>query len=340
MKKLLATLLILAMCLSFAACAANTDAEPAKQPESATPAAEATAAPESAAPQKKILIGISLGNMGDVFDRILYDGMMKYAEENKDKVELQVLNAQGDMSMQITNVDQLLNSKIDVLLLWPWDMDGGTPAVQNANAKNVPVICVNTRTSGGEFIYVGSDDIVAGRIQGEWLAANLPENATYCYFMGPIGHSGQIGRKQGLEEVLGAKRPDVKKLAEQTGQWDRAKALDIADDWLKAFPEVTAFVSQNDNMALGIIEALRTSNKLGSIMVVGTDATSEACGSIKNGELSMSVFQNAEKQGYKSVEVAYLTALSQWTSGDYDIPFEPVDAKNVDQYIEMYKNAG
>jgi len=285
---------------------------------------------------QKIKIGMSMGNIGDVFDRLLYEGVQKYYAEHPE-IELIVLDAKGDVNTQISNVEQLINSKVDAILLWPYERDPLTVAVENANAKNIPVVCVNTTAGGGDFIYVGSDDVEAGRIQGEWLAENLPQDATYVYIMGPIGHSGQIGRKEGLEEVLSQKRPDIKKVAEQAGDWDRAKGLSITEDYLKSFPNLTAVVSQNDNMALGAVEALRTANLLGKIMVAGTDATEEACGKIKAGELAMSVFQNAMEQGYKSLEVTHKCALNEWKDGDLIIPFEAVDATNVDEYIARYE---
>lgn len=290
--------------------------------------------------KEKILIGFSLQNTGDVFDRILYEGAMEYEKEHSDEVELQVLNAQGDVNVQLTNVDQLINSKVKAIVLWPRDVDALIPAVEAANEAGIPVVCVNTKTNGGEYTYVGSDDYQAGIIQGEWLAENLPENAKFCYLMGPIGHSGQIGRKKGLNEVLAEKRPDVEMLAEQTAEWDRAKAMNITDDWLKSFPDVTAIVSQNDNMALGAIEAVRTADKLDSIIVTGTDATEEACNSIKAGDLSMSVFQNARNQGYYSIDVALGLAKGAYQDGDMDIPFEAVDAGNVETYLEQYAAAG
>lgn len=291
---------------------------------------------EEGTEKKVVKIGASFGASGDVFDRILFEGMNTFVDENKDSVDFQMLNAQADVNMQLTNVEQLLNSGIDVLILWPYDVDALIPAVEMANEKEIPVICVNTKTNGGEYIYVGSDDVSAGKIQGEWLAEHLPENATYCYFMGPIGHSGQIGRKKGLEEILAEKRPDIKLLAEQTAMWQRDEAMDIAMDWLRAYPDVTCFASQNDNMALGIVETLRTANRMDDVIVVGTDATEEACVSIKNGEMDMSVYQNARDQGYKSVEVAFKCARGEWDGSDYEIPFEAVDSDNVDKYLELY----
>lgn len=288
---------------------------------------------------EKVLIGVSMGYITDVFDMTMYNGILEFGEKNKDKAELQILNAQGDMNMQLTNVDQLITSKADVILIKPIDMDALTPAVVKANESSIPVVCVNTRTNGGDYVYVGSDDIEAGRIQGEWLAENLPQDATYCYIMGLMGHSGQIGRKKGLEGVLGADRPDVKMLSEQSANWDRSKALTIAEDWLKAYPDVTAIISQDDEMALGAIEALRTANKLESVLVIGIDATEEACLGIKAGELKMSVFQNAQKQGYEGAQTAYKIALDEWNGDDVVIPFELVDETNVDEYIAFYKEA-
>lgn len=190
---------------------------------------------------KKIKIGASFGSTGDVFDRILSEGMHDFVEEHADQIEFQELNAQADVNVQLTNVEQLINSGIDVLILWPYDQQALTPAVEMANEKNIPVVCVNTKTEGGEYVYVGSDDYAAGVIQGEWLAENLPENASYCYIMGPIGHSGQIGRKAGVTDVLSEKRPDITLLAEQTGEWQRDKAMNISNDWLTAYPDVSCF---------------------------------------------------------------------------------------------------
>lgn len=331
-QKWLVMLMVSAVLLAMTACSGGGSAAP--------DAGSGGGNQASGNGQEKVLIGVSLQNTGDVFDRILYEGMMEYGEEHKDEVELQILNAQGDVNVQLTNVDQLINSKVKAIVLWPRDVDALTPAVEAANAAGIPVVCVNTRTNGGEYIYVGSDDYQAGIIQGEWLAENLPENAKFCYPMGPIGHSGQIGRKKGLNEVLAEKRPDVEMLAEQTAEWDRAKAMNITDDWLKSFPEVSAIVSQNDNMALGAIEAVRTADKLDSIIVVGTDATEEACNSIKAGDLSMSVFQNARNQGYCSADVALGLAKGTYQDGDMDIPFEAVDAGNVDEYLKQYAAAG
>ena len=337
MKSMKFLAIILVICL-FAGCGSST--EGSKDTESSV-SSEAVSVEESENVEEKkdgetIKIGVALANIGDVFDRALYEGMMSVEEKYGDKIELLVLDAKGDVSTQIANMEQLINSKMDVIVLWPNEKDALSVGVQTANDANIPVICVNTFTSGGEFIYVGSDDVDAGRIQGEWMAENFPENATYCYIMGPIGHSGQIGRKQGLEEVLAEKRPDIKLLAEQTGLWDRAKGLSLAEDYLKSYPEVTAFASQNDNMALGIVEALRTVDKIGEVMVLGTDGSEEACVKIKEGEMSMSVFQNARLQGSESIEVALGVAEGTWSGEDLIIPFEAIDASNVDQYLEMY----
>lgn len=342
--RILAILMVLVCILTvISGCApkAGNDTPDTTTPDTSNPATpnDDDDSSDDADSKEKVFVGATFGNIGDVFDRLLYEAMLRYVDENSDILEFQMVNATGDVNLQLSQAEQLINNGIDVMIMWAQDAEGATPAVEMANAKGIPVVCVNTQTAGGDFVYVGSDDYVSGVIQGEWLAENLPENATYCYFMGPMGHTAQIGRKAGVEDVLAEKRPDVKMLAEMPADWQRDKAMNIADDWLKAYPDVTAFVSQNDNMALGIVEALRTANRMDDIIVTGTDATEEACDSIKSGELAMSVFQNADAQGYKAVEVAVKLALGEWDEGDFDIPYEMVDSSNVDQYIEMYKSA-
>lgn len=325
---IIALTLLLALC---AACQPVAQQAPA-QPEAGQPAAPAVEG-------KKIKIGASLGLVSDVFDRLLYEGMMKFADEHKDEIELMVIDARGDLNAQLTNMDQMINSKVDAIVLWSIDVDALIPAVEKANAANIPVVCVNTIMNGGKFVYVGSDDVEAGKIQGEWLIKNLPSNTKYGYIVGRLGHSGMIGRKTGFEETVLKERTDCEKLAEQTSEWDREKALKIAEDWIKAFPDMTAIICQNDNSALGAIEACRTAGKLDQMFIVGVDATEEACEKIKIGELKMSVFQNAAEQGIKSIEVAMQIVKDEWTGGDeLLIPFIAVDSSNVDEYLAMYKN--
>jgi len=335
MKKTTIFILLAIMLAFIAAGCAPSASEPSSEPPKAS---ESTAQTESAtASEKKIVIGVSLGTVQDVFDRVLLTGINQFLDENKDKVETIVSEAKGDENTQLTNVDQLINSKVDILLLWPLAQDSLSSAVLKANEAGIPVVCVNTFTNEGEFVYVGSDDVDAGIIQGNWLIENIPQNAKYCYLVGPPGHSAQLGRRKGLEQTFIKERPDVTKLAEQIGEWKREKALSITEDWIKAFPDMNVIVSQNDNMILGSIEAARTVGKLKDIITVGVDATEEACIKIKEGELTMSVFQNAKLQGYKSMEVCLQIAQKTWNGGDkLIIPFEAVDKSNVDKYIEFY----
>jgi len=310
----------------------TTEAPIEQAEEPATPTEAETPSEPSA---QTFVVGVSLGEMGDVFDRVLYDAMIRYFDETPD-IEGQILNARSDVNQQLTDVETLLNSQVDGVILWPYQSEALSPGTLSLNAAGIPVVCVNTFTTEGEFTYVGSDDVDAGRIQGHWLADNLPEDATFVYLMGPIGHSGQIGRKQGLMEVLEDRRPDITMLAEQSGHWQRDEAMTLATDFLASFPDVTAMVSQNDNMALGIIEALRTAGRM-DIIVAGTDATEEACESIAKGEMAMSVFQNADAQGYECARVMHEILKGNWTPGqDMIIPFEAVDDSNVERFAAMY----
>ena len=325
MKKSIVMLILGIMVCSMTACGGNNGSEDSGE--------------KAADNGDKKIIGVSLYNTGDVFDRILYEAMQEYANEHSNEIELMVLNAQANVNTQLSEVEQLINSGCDAIVMWPGDVDGCSPAAIQINEADIPLVCVNSRTTEGEYTYVGSDDYESGYLQGEWLAENLPENAVYCYLMGPIGHSAQIGRKEGMQDAL-SKRPDVTMLAEMTAEWDRAKGMNLTDDWLKTYPDVTAIVSQNDNMALGAVEAVRTAGRLEDVIIVGTDATEEACASIVSGDLEMSVYQNAYDQGYHSIEVAQSLAEGTYDGEDFLIPYETVTKDNVEEYVTMYEEMG
>ena len=196
------------------------------------------------------------------------------------------------------------------------------------------MIEINCRTTGGDYTYVGCSDVDAGRMQGEYLAEVLPENAKVCYIIGPLGGNATIERKQGLQETLFDVRPDVELLAEQTANWTRAEGMKLAEDWLLQYPQIDCIISQNDESAMGALEAVKTANKLGQTMVVGVDGTDEAVQSIIDGELTMTVFQNAVAMANNSVDVACKILAGEWEQGEhYLIPFEPVTKDNAEEYL-------
>lgn len=282
---IIAFVLLLALC---AGCASNqTQNEP-----------DVPAAAVSDGGDDKILLGGSIPEMTDDFNKIIFLAFEKKIA-TMDNVEYTMLDAMGDNSKQIADVDMLITKGVDAIIMIPFAADAMVPAVEAANAAGVPMIEINRRTTGGDYTYVGCSDVDAGRMQGEYLAEVLPENAKVCYIIGPLGGNATIERRQGLQ-----------------------------------YPQIDCIISQNDESAMGALEAVKTANKLGQTMVVGVDGTDEAVQSIIDGELTMTVFQNAVAMANNSVDVACKILAGEWEQGaHYLIPFEPVTKDNAEEYL-------
>ena len=139
-----------------------------------------------------------------------------------------------------------------------------------------------------------------------------------------------IARKKGVIENLLDKRPDLELLASQTGDYRRDLGMNVMEDWIQAYSQIDCVIAANDQMILGAIEALKGAGRLEGVLTAGIDGTPGARESIKSGELTMSVVQDAVGQAGKGAEVAKMMAGGEGGGKRYIIPFYPIDASNPD----------
>lgn len=271
----------------------------------------------------------------DTFVQKISDAMTARAAELGAEVELLMQDAEGDINKQLEQAEAMKTLGVDAVILNAVDVEGSAPIVDMFIDAGIPVIECNTLTNNSDkaTCYVGSDDVDAGKIQADFLKTVLPEDAKVCYMMGPIGVSPQIYRKQGIEENLfnGSK---IEVLQEQTANWKRAEALALAENWLTTYQDLDAIICQNDDMAMGALEAVEAAGRKDKVVVIGIDAIEDAKQAVKDGRLDCTVFQDAAGQGAKSVDVALECAKAGTVEhDDVMIPFILVTTDNVDQFM-------
>jgi inositol transport system substrate-binding protein len=271
----------------------------------------------------------------DTFVQKISDAMTGRAAELGAEVELLMQDAEGDINKQLEQAEAMKTLGVDAVILNAVDVEGSAPIVDMFIDAGIPVIECNTLTNNSEkaTCYVGSDDVDAGKIQAEFLKTVLKEDAKVCYMMGPIGVSPQIYRKQGIEENLfnGSK---ITVLQEQTANWKRAEALALAENWLTTYPELDAIICQNDDLAMGALEAVEAAGRKDKVVVIGIDAIEDAKQAVKDGRLDCTVFQDAAGQGATSVDVALECAKAATVvHDDVMIPFVLVTKDNVDKFM-------
>jgi inositol transport system substrate-binding protein len=126
----------------------------------------------------------------------------------------------------------------------------------------------------------------------------------------------------------------IKIVDERSAHWTRTNAVDLMTNWLSAGLKFDAVVANNDEMALGAIQALKAAHKLDPhTIVAGIDATPDALAAMRAGELKVTVFQNAVAQGADAVDDALKLAHGQKGDQTVWIPFELVTPTNLTQYV-------
>jgi len=222
-------------------------------------------------------------------------------------------------------------------------VDTSTAETIIAEAGDIPIIFVNRRPDDsvlvtGKYAYVGSQEWDAGKMQAEFLAnyfAGRTDPINYVLFMGQLGLENTQQRTDSVKTELTNAGFTLNKVFEDTAKWDRATAMDMMQTFLGTGATFDCVICNNDEMALGVIEALKAGGiDLTKVPVVGIDATAMACESVKNGEMAMTVFQDAAGQGAKCVEFAKLAAMGQLTEQFGWVPFQPVTVDNVADFIQ------
>ena len=153
--------------------------------------------------------------------------------------------------------------------------------------------------------------------------------------MGQLNNQAARQRTQDIKDVIATPECAFMKIVEeQTANWYRTEATDLMNNWLSAGVKFDAFISNNDEMAIGGIAAMKAAGmSMEDVIVGGVDATQDALAAMKAGDLDVTVFQNAAAQGSGSVDAALRLAKGEKLGKVVWIPFELVTPANIDQYM-------
>lgn len=327
-------MLALALILVMTGCGTKSsggESSPNSEPIGSKPAETQSAAPAD----KKFKIGVTHYGLKNEFTVLISDAQKAKAKELG--VDIEIFDGNYDVNTQISQFENMIAQGFDAIIFSPVDVDAMSVAVEKAVAAGVPVFGVNTRVNSDKLTsYIGSNDVTAGEFEMNFIAEKIGGKGNIVIMEGPIGSSAQVQRREGIHNVL-AKYPDIKVLAEKTANWSRAEGLSLMENWLQAFKgEINAVVGQNDEMALGALQALEGKGLTdrNQIPVVGVDAISDALQAVKDGRMNATVFQDAKGQGAQSVEVAVKYLKGEKIEKEYWIPFQLVTPDNIEKFMQ------
>lgn len=282
----------------------------------------------------QITIGVSYQNFSNEFLIKMQEAVS--AKSKQFNIQLIELDAQGRAEQQIAHVENFIARNVDAIILNPVDVHGSAPAVDIAVRDRKPIVVVNTIVSNLNKVnaYVGSPDVEAGRIEASEIMRLLNGRGNIAVMQGIYGHSAEVQRTSGIREVL-ASFPEAKIVAEQTGNWDRAQALSLMENWLSSGNRIDAVIAENDEMAMGAVEAIHSAGKQKEIFVIGIDGIRDALKAVAEDRLTATVFQDPVAQGTLAVELAYQIVNGQSVKSIKNhIPFQLVTKENVHTFLK------
>ena len=281
---------------------------------------------------KELVIGATMLSMQNEFVVNVSDEMEAKAKELG--VELVMVDAERSALKQVEQVESFIAQGVDAIIMNPCEVEASSPAVKLAINAKIPIINVNSATSATPTAFVGSDDEESARIAMNYIAEKLGGKGNVIMMHGYMGQAAQIQRDKGAKEIL-KKFPDIKLLAEQTGEWDRAKAMSLTENWIQSYgTKINAIFAQNDEMGMGAVKALTAAGLKDKIIVVSIDAIPDALQAVKKGELDATVFQNAKEQGGKSIETAIKIIKGEAYEKQVLIPFQLVTKDNLGDFLK------
>lgn len=278
-----------------------------------------------------ITVGISVYDMSS-FITEGKEGIDRYAADND--IEILWNSAGMDVSTQANQIDQYISAGVDAIMVVPVQADTLQPQVAAAKAADIPFLDVNATLNNPDVAgSVQPDDVAAGEQEATMMMEKLGGKGNVVILQGPLGGSGEINRGKGIDNVL-AENPDVTVLAKDTANWSRSEAVNKVKNWISAYgDDIDGVISQNDDMGLGAVQALREAGITG-VPVVGIDGIEDGLNAVKSGDFIGTSLQNGTVQLATGVAVAAAIVRGEDVENNLVYLMPPVTAENVDAAIE------
>lgn len=283
-------------------------------------------------------IGVAAASFDDKWMSYMHEGFEMAAEEAG--VKITMVDGKNDSAVQQGQIDTFITMGVDAIILVPCQIQAMGPILDETEAAGIPVVAVNRLPNDPELkrlaTFVGSNEEFAGTVQGEAIAEMLGGKGDIAIIHGQLGHPAEQGRTRGNKKIFD-QYPDINVVLEDTSEWQRAKALELMENWIQKGTHIDAVVANNDESAIGAAMALEQVGMLDDVYIAGVDATPDALQFMKAGKIDVTVFQDAYGQGYACIGAAISAVNGESLPEITDIPFLPVTMDKVDEFIAKWE---
>jgi len=258
-------------------------------------------------------------------------------------VKLIVEDAQGDISRQQSQIENYIASGVDGIIVTPVDADAGVTYSKMAARAGIPIVFVNNQPTNVNALpnkqaFVGSNQIQAGTIEAQAVCKLLNGKGKAVVLEGDLGTVLVRERTKAVHDVFKTEPcKGIQIVQEQTANWQRTAAIDLMSNWLSAGTQFNAVIANNDEMALGAIQAMRSSgHSTKGVVVAGIDATQDGLAAMAAGDMAVSVFQDANAQGVGAIDAVLELAKGQPVQKQIFTKLELVTPQNMGSFAKPH----
>ena len=289
-------------------------------------------------------IGVSMALFDDNFLTVLRNGIEAQAKGMD--AEVQIEDAGNDVAKQLDQIKNFAASGVQAIIVNPVDTSATQAMSDAAAAAGIPLVYVNRQpinidTLPDNQAFVASNEVDSGTLETIEVCRLLKEagkmEANVYVMMGELSNQAAVQRTKDIHDVMGDGRCAVKLniVDEQTANWSRDQAQSLMTNWISAGKPYDAVIANNDEMAIGAIQAMKAGGvDMKTMIVGGVDATQDALAAMQAGDLDATVFQNAAGQGQGALDAAVKLAAGEAVDQKVYIAFELVTPANVADYAK------
>jgi inositol transport system substrate-binding protein len=290
-------------------------------------------------------IGVSVARFDDNGLTVMRNGMAEH-EAKLDGVSLQVEDATDDVAKQLDQINNFIASGVDAIIVNAVDTNA-TEAMSNAAAAaGVPLVYVNRQPINMDTLpdgqaFVASNEIESGTLAAFQMCRQLrgegkSGGARAYVLMGQLSNQAAVQRTKDFDDVIGMDMCNfITIIDKQTANWSRDEAQDLMTNWISSGEPFDAVFGNNDEMAIGAIQAMKSAGiSMDDVVVGGVDATSDALLAMQAGDMDVTVFQDLAGQGAGSIDTALALINGEEVDKTVFIPFKLVTPENIGDFLQ------
>jgi ribose transport system substrate-binding protein len=250
--------------------------------------------PNGLAAKKTYTIAVSIPRLSNPFFGRAATVVQEVAK--KSGIKVIVLDAEDNSAKQLSDIETMIIRKVDGVIMAPTDQEALVPGINKLEKAKIPVVTVDRKVVSGEYLaHIGGNNVLGASAAANYIVDKLGGQGTVVHLLGTPGASVVLQRSKGFEDVV-SKYPNIKTIT-QPANFRRSDALNVMENILQANPKIDAVFTHNEEMGLGVIQALKARKfKPGEVTVVAFDTHKETLQAIEDGWLQGNIEQFPDQQ--------------------------------------------